>query len=102
MATIEDKPETNISSEAYDLLDCFVGGLDKVVYEMAAEIARARSPKGTVAGPVQIEEEDVHQAGEHLLNALRELVTKGAVQPELAAIISNVEQCFTWRRQKAH
>ena len=101
MATVRDKPETNISSDAYDLLDCFVCGLDKVVYEMAAEIARARASKGDDPGPVEIEAGDVVQAGHRLIDAVKELIAKGKTQPELAAVISDVEKCFTWRQQKA-
>jgi hypothetical protein len=100
MATIEDTPQTNISSEAYDLLDCFVGGLDKLVYGIAADIARQRSSEPGGAAPVQIEEQDVVQAGKRVIDVFKELIQKGKLRGDLADIVSDAEKCFTWRQQK--
>jgi hypothetical protein len=101
MSTIQDKPETNISSEAYDLLDCFVNGLDKLVYEIAAEIARARITGGSNAGPVKIAAEDVVEAGKRVIDAVKEQIKRAGGPSDLAAAISDAERCFAWRQQKA-
>lgn len=41
MSTVDRTTASEMSGKAYDLLDCFVSGLDKVVYEIAESLARA-------------------------------------------------------------
>ena len=100
MATTEQEPLVNISSEAYDLLDCFVGGLDKLAYGIAAGIARRRGSQVGGDAPVQIEEQDVVEAGKLVIDFFKELIKKREVAPDLAGIVSDAEKCFTWRQQK--
>ena len=100
MATIEHNPQTIISSEAYDLLNCFVGGLDKLVYGIAADVARKRTSEPGGAAPVQIEEQDVVQAGKLVIDVVKELIQKGELRGDLADIVNDAEKCFTWHQQK--
>ncbi len=80
---------STLSSEAYDLIQCFYDGVDRMVYSVAESIARKRSG---VAAPhvVQIEEEDVRQAGEQVLAALRR-----AGAPDLLNAIGEMDDCMS-------
>ncbi|MEK6236199.1 MAG: hypothetical protein N2C14_15950 [Planctomycetales bacterium] len=64
-----------MSREAMDLLDCFMTGLDSVVFEIATTIARE---KGQVNndGTVEIMKGDVKEAAESVFAAIREQAGK--------------------------
>jgi hypothetical protein len=97
MATVDDvenKSETNISSEALDLLGCFVGGLDEIVFAIAA--ARARERHGNKGdSPVQVEVEDIAKAGEEVIQVIRGAIRDKALPATLASAIEQAERCFT-------
>lgn len=94
MATVEnDKRQSSMSEEAYELFSCFHSGVDDVVYEIAADVARERL--GVAAGePVDIEKEDVRQAACKLLDAVKHLVASGKATAELEALVGGMGSCF--------
>jgi hypothetical protein len=69
MATL-DENSSLLSSEAFDVLDCFVAGLDDVVYKIAERVARKRSGAGDDE-PVTIVVDDIREAAKRLFVALR-------------------------------
>lgn len=83
MTTANESQKSVMTSEAYDLLDCFVAGLDDVIYEIAEGIARE---KGRVSsdGTVEIQKDDIRDAAELALNAIRDqagkAIPKGAAE----------------------
>jgi hypothetical protein len=101
MSVAEKKSSNKISDEAFDLLSCFVAGLDDVVCQAAEQIARRRLGKSDPAEPIEIGAEDIVSAGEAVIQLLRGLITQGGVSPELGPILDRVEQCFSTRRVKA-
>jgi len=101
MSIVEDKSASKISAEAFDLLGCFVAGLDDVVYQMAECLARTRQGKTNPNDLVEIAREDVVSAGEHVLTLLREQLKSAPCSPnakELEAILNQIEHCFGNRR----
>lgn len=100
MSVVEEKSTSKISAEAFDLLGCFVAGLDNVVYQMAEHIARHRLEKMNPADPVEINADDVTEAGETVIQFLREQLKRNAASPELGPILDQVENCFSSRRSR--
>ena len=86
--------ESVISSEAYSLLDCFVEGLDDVVYEIAEEIARERTGIQAPRRPVRIEAEDVKQAAARVVSFLQELVKSGRAPAGLGDVLERLTLCL--------
>jgi hypothetical protein len=71
MSTVDRTTASEMSGKAYDLLDCFVSGLDKVVYEIAESLAKAAGQVNQ-AGVVEIQQKDVRAAAEMVFAAIRE------------------------------
>jgi hypothetical protein len=94
MATVDQKTETRISQEAATLLDCLATGLDRIVYEVAEQLARERSS----ALPLRIEAEDVQRAAEKVLATFRTLVSSKQLPQEAAEAIEGMDSCL---KQKA-
>ena len=82
--------ETRISREAAALLDCCSTGLDKIVYEIAGQIARERSK----TLPVRIEAVDVRQAADKVIAAIRSQVDSNALPKEADAAMEGMETCL--------
>lgn len=80
--------ETVVSNDAVELLTCFYNGLDKAVYSVAEQIAAERPPQD---GMNIIQFDDVKQAGEKVLAALRDLVGEGALDKIVA---ESIQTCF--------
>ncbi len=96
MSTIDERPGAAISSEAFKLLDCFVAGLDEIVYEMAEDAARARQGiKGDK--PVTIETTDIRVAAEFVLGHLKQSVKTNEVSGDIQPFIDQIESCFKQR-----
>lgn len=74
MATTSQTSCSSLSGEAYDLIDCFYNGVDRIVYEVAESFARKRTGIGS-RDPVVIEAEDVRAAGAQVIEALSSLGT---------------------------
>jgi len=90
--------ESRISSKAFDLLDCFVSGLDEVIYKSAENLARLRSPNDNF---VQIEAEDIATAAEQVIAAIRERVRTGEIPKELGTEIDGMERCLNQKFRDA-
>ncbi len=87
---------SSISSDGVRLLDCFVDGLDDVVYEMAEELAKKRAAGQTAPGEVaRIEAEDIRSAGRIVLDHLRQLVREGKLPADLERALDDAERCFS-------
>jgi hypothetical protein len=99
MTPVQEKSTSKISAEAFDLLDCFVGGLDNVVYEVAEHTARHRLGKMDPNDPIEITADDITNAGETVIRLLREQVSQKVLPDELGPILDQVECCFTSRRR---
>lgn len=94
-AVDESKATSSISDEAYNLLGCFMDGVDNLVYEMAERLARERNPEIVASGqPIPIEVEDVREAGKLVLSALRGLVKASHLPHAMSADIDQMESCF--------
>lgn len=78
---------STLSSEAYNLIQCFYDGMDRVVYRVAESIARERTHIHAPA-VVRIEEQDVRQAWNCILSALRD-----ATSPELKNALAEMSDC---------
>lgn len=90
MSTIERPTTSEMSGKAYDLLDCFVSGLDRVVYEIAESLARAAGQVNP-AGVVEIRQEDVRAAAEMVFAAIRE---KKDIPRDALDDIEEMHQCM--------
>ena len=87
MASVEH--EVLISEDALDLLSCFYNGVDKIVYKLALVAARKRldASEGEF---IEIEKQDVEEAGEAILSHLRDLDTKN----EFGTLLRGSKSCF--------
>jgi hypothetical protein len=92
MATVD---QSRISGEGLELLDCFVSGLDDMIYELAEEIAKKRDPSSSEV--VQIEAEDVRNAAELVYGHLRSLVKTGKLPETIESVIGSMERCCCGR-----
>lgn len=93
MATVEQGDKSVISSEAFDVLDCFASGLDDVVYHVAEQIARQHSACQQ-GGTVVIEKSHVREAVTLIFDLLKQ---SNIVPPEAKHDLQEMETCF---RQK--
>ena len=91
-AAPNDSGTSVISSEAYDLLDCFVFGIDDLVYEIAAMIA-ARKNQKTQDGTIEIELNDVKEAAELVFESIRSHVAD-KISLEAADRIEEMHSCI--------
>jgi hypothetical protein len=95
MATADRGTESRISSEALDLLNCYVSGLDKIVYEIAEEFAKQRMGDAVAAGkPIRIDASDVKQAADLLISSIRKMAEGGNVPQEIVPAIEGMHQCL--------
>ena len=90
--------ESRISAKAFDLLDCFVSGLDDVIYKTAENLARMRSPQGA---PTQIEVQDIESAARQVIAAIRQRISTGEIPNELAPVIDRMEKCLKLKKNGA-
>ncbi len=81
--------KSEMTGRAYDLLDCFVSGLDKVVYEIAESIAR-EAGQLTEAGVVEIRYEDVRSAADLVFKAIKE---NASIPKDALADIEQMHAC---------
>ena len=95
MAPVQEKSTSKLSAEAFDLLDCFVSGLDDVVYDVAEHTARHRLGKMNPEDPIEITSADITVAGETVIRLLREQIFKNQLSESLAPILDQVERCFS-------
>ena len=98
MSVVDEKSASRISSEAFDLLDCFVAGFDTLVYQVAERIARHRVGKMNPAESVDVDTEDVVEAGRTVIHLLREQIGRGELSADLSAAVDQMEQCFQSRQ----
>lgn len=99
MSIAEEKSASRISSKAFDLLDCFVAGFDSVVYQVAEHMARNRVGKMDPAEPVDVDMQDVVEAGETVIRLLREQLAQGQLSADVGSAIDQMEQCFSRRQE---
>lgn len=87
MASVEH--EVLISEDALDLLSCFYNGVDKIVYKLALVAARKRLAVSE-GEFIEIEKQDVEEAGEAILLHLHGLDTKN----EFETLLRGSKSCF--------
>lgn len=69
---LETTSTSSLSNEAYDLITSFYDGVDEIVYEIAESLAKRRNDSSDAGeSAVQIEVEDVREAGRLVAEALR-------------------------------
>jgi hypothetical protein len=102
MATLDEKAESRITSEALDLLYSLVFALHEIVYEMAEQFARDRQKLATNAASacrVLIEVEDVRVACQGAIDYIRQLVESrqisASVGPALSVLPAIVYESFS-------
>ncbi len=89
MSTVNKSRKSSMTSKAYDLLDCFVSGLDDVIYEVAEQLA---VEKGRVEkGVVEITHEEVQEAADIVFRAIREQAGK-SISEEVARRIQEMHE----------
>lgn len=93
MATI-DRDDSVISSEAMSLLDCFVSGLDEVVYEIAEELAKERMGNAAEDAVIQIEPEDVKKAAHVVMEAIREQLNREDLPKTAKQAVEGMYDCL--------
>lgn len=97
MATA-DKQDTKsqITGEAYELINCFYEGIDEVVYKIAKELARERCSAEVSADElIQIDIEDVRSAGQKVINMLRKAIAEGDLPQGMEAEVNAMDSCFS-------
>lgn len=82
---------SSMTGEAYDLLDCFVSGIDDLVYEIAESMAAGR---GSVSddGVVEISQSDVKRAADAVFTAIREQAGK-SIPEDVAKQVESMHKC---------
>jgi hypothetical protein len=96
MATIDENVTNTISASALHMLDCFASGLDKLVYEIAKQIAirrRANCPDADPHSPVEIAPEDVKEAGEFIAQFVEKLVADGTIPATVSEEVDRMVKC---------
>lgn len=91
MATTKELNSSEMTGEAYELLDCFASGIDDLVYKIAEGIAASkeqRSPEGAIS----ITAADVKQAAESIFNAISAQAGKSIPQ-SVASEIQSMHEC---------
>lgn len=95
--TKERKPQSSLSSEAFEMLDCFVAGLDDVVFSLAEQIARERHPGIAHDAPVAVEVEDVKQAARTVIQGVRNAIKGGKLPASFESVVQEMQDCFEER-----
>jgi hypothetical protein len=82
---------SSMTGEAYDLLDCFVSGIDDLVYEIAESMAAER---GSVTGDgvIEIDQNDVKRAADAVFQAIREQAGK-SIPKAVAEQVETMHKC---------
>ena len=99
MSTANESRNSAMTSEAYDLLDCFVSGLDDLIYEFAEAVA-IENKHITESGTVEIDRNDVRQAADYVFQAIREQAGK-SVSKSMAKQVDEMHECVLLKC-KAH
>lgn len=91
MSTANNSKNSEMTTDAYDLLECFVSGLDKIIYEIAEDIAER---KGQVLpeGAIEIRADDIRMAADVVFKAIREQTGK-SIPKDLAVQIEEMHEC---------
>ncbi len=88
----DDKNATStISNEAYEILGCFAGGIDNLVYDLAEKIARERNPNLKL---VPIETEDIKTAAGKVIRSLKQLAASGGLPAGMEQEIDDMNRCL--------
>jgi len=88
-----EETETSMSSEAYELINCFYDGIDDAVRTLAERYAlEERSIDST--GVILIEKQHVKKAGCAIVDALKNLIDSDKLPAELATKFGCMTSCF--------
>ncbi len=96
-ALMPSSSQSSISGEAMDVMDCFVAGLDDVVYELAEQIARKRDP---AVESILIEVPDVQEAARLVFQGLREASERGQLARSFEPVLNEMQESFQSRCEK--
>jgi hypothetical protein len=94
MSTAETETRASLSAEAHEAIQCFYDGLDVIVRELAEEIAEARGSYLEDKKTIAIETQDVKEAGNQVIEALKGLIKQGKLPEQLSAAVENMQGCF--------
>jgi len=84
-----------VSADGFKLLSCFYDGLDEAVYTLAEEVARKRQPERIASqDPIEIEEQDVREAGCKIVKLLRELLREEQISLGMREAVEGMANCF--------
>ena len=94
-ATTQLAPDSVVmTDEAQELLDCFVSGLDAVIYELSESAAKTRlATSGKSESPVIIETSDVLWARETLMAFLSAEVKSGRLSEGVLSAFDEMKSC---------
>lgn len=90
---IVESEDIVMTSRALDLLDCFQDGFDGVVQQLAEDYAKQRQPafQGEI---VQVDVDDVRQAGRKLIEIVRAMVDQKQLPPDILARVDVMGDCL--------
>ena len=97
MSTVEEVKNSNdiaMTGRALDLLGCFQGGVDDVVQQLAEDYAKQRQMPSFAGQVVMVDVEDVRQAGQKLIEIIRDLVAKGQLPADLESRVQSMGECL--------
>lgn len=88
--------ETTLTTEAYELLDCFTMELAEIVFEIAAAEARKESAVGHAEPrrPVDVSIDHIRMAAEAVIAVLSKSAAAGDLPEHMAAEIGLISQCI--------
>lgn len=89
-----------MSSEAFGLLDCFVSGLDDLIYEIAEEFARQQG-KLNEDGLVVIETDDIQRAAEAVFQAVKRQIAESTIPAEVGPAVDKMYSCLLEKCREA-
>lgn len=101
MATANHIDENvTVSSEAVELLSCFVAELDSVILNLAKECARERLPAQHDDAPLEVEADDVKTAADAVLLFFKQRIAEGKLPNHMKEAIDGFERCFSEKCEK--
>lgn len=104
MAAVQDQLTPQVrstaSTEALELLNCFSDGIEDLVYQTAEVVARKRACGSLPSGkPVEIELQDVRQAGELVIAAIKKIVAAGSLPPDVGESVDEMHRCLNCKTE---
>ena len=86
-----------IEEDAFDLLQCFYGGVDVFVRQLAVECAQRHHSFSDDRQTILITKEHVEEAGKQAVEALKALLKDKQLPPDAKRSIEGMSNCFLFK-----